>query len=102
MTISFPEAALGTTVQVPLLDGSEHELAIEPGTQPGQVLSLPGLGAPRLDGRPAGSLHVVVQVAVPKQLSRRAKKLLKELASQLGATEEPPSSAAGEAERAGS
>ena len=96
MTISFPEAALGTTVQVPLLDGGEHELVVEPGTQPGQVLSLPGLGAPRLDGRPPGALHVVVHVAVPKQLSRRAKKLLKELASQLGNTEDPPPSAPSE------
>ena len=87
--ISFPDAALGTTVRVPLLDGSEHELAIAAGTQPGEVISVPGKGAPRLDGRPTGGLHVVVQVAVPKQLSRRAKKLLKELAVQL-ANPAPP------------
>jgi molecular chaperone DnaJ len=70
-------------VQVTLLDGSEHELAVPAGTQPGQVLSVPGKGAPRLDGRGPGTLHVLVQVAVPKQLSKRARKLLQELRAAL-------------------
>jgi molecular chaperone DnaJ len=83
-TISFPDAALGTSVSIPLLDESVHELAIPAGTQPGQVLSVPGKGAPEIGSRAVGGLHVVVQVAVPKRLSKRAKKLLKELEAELG------------------
>jgi molecular chaperone DnaJ len=82
-TVSFPDAALGTTVELELLDGSVHELEIPRGVQPGQVLTVPGKGAPRVDGRAVGSLHVLVQVQVPKRLSRRAKKLLKELEREL-------------------
>jgi molecular chaperone DnaJ len=92
VTITFPQAALGASVGVLLLDGSEHEVAIVPGTQPGQVVSVAGKGAPRLDGRGPGTLHVVVQVAVPKKLSKRAKRLLQELGSALEPAEEPPTS----------
>lgn len=83
VTVTFPEATLGTRSKLTMLDGSPQELEIAAGTQPGHVISLPGKGAPRIDGRPAGSLHVLVQVAVPTKLSRRAKKLLGELAAEL-------------------
>jgi len=85
VTLSFPDAALGTKVGIVLLDGTTHELEVTPGTQPGAVLRVPGKGAPRLDGRSPGSLHVVVQVAVPTHLSKRAKKILKELETELAA-----------------
>ncbi|MBW2528953.1 MAG: molecular chaperone DnaJ [Deltaproteobacteria bacterium] len=88
-TISFPDAALGTSVELELLDGSVHELEIPRGVQPGQVLTIPGKGAPRVDGRAVGSLHVLIQVQVPKRLSRRAKKLLKDLEGELGRQSEP-------------
>lgn len=83
-TVSFPDAALGTTRELTLIDGTVHELEVPRGVQPGQVLTVPGKGAPRVDGRAVGSLHVLIQVEVPKRLSRRAKKLLKELDAELG------------------
>ncbi len=83
-TISFPDAALGTELEIELLDGSTHEVDVPAGIQPGSVLSSPGLGAPSVNGRGQGSLHVVVQVDVPKKLSRKAKKLLRQLGDELG------------------
>jgi len=87
--VSFGDAALGGEYDVPLLerdsDGSEKRLSvtIPPGTQPGSVLTLKGHGIPRLDGRGRGNLIVVVQVAVPKALSERARNLLLELDAEL-------------------
>jgi molecular chaperone DnaJ len=87
--VSFGDAALGGEHDVPLLernpDGSEKRLGvtIPPGTQPGSVLTLKGHGIPRLDGRGRGNLIVVVQVAVPKALSERARNLLLELDAEL-------------------
>lgn len=82
-TVAFPDAALGTTIDMMMLDGSRHTVKIKAGTQPGTVITMPGLGVPRVQQRGAGALHVVVQVAVPRKLSRRAKKLLRELEGEL-------------------
>ena len=60
-----------------------HKIKLAPGTQPGAVITLKGRGIPRLDGRGRGSLVVVVQVDVPKNLSDKAKALLQELDAEL-------------------
>ncbi|MEM1034209.1 MAG: molecular chaperone DnaJ [Myxococcota bacterium] len=85
-TISFPEAALGTKVDVPLIGGGMHQVSIRPGTQPGTVISARGRGVPNVNGGGSGALHVVVQVAVPSKVSRRAKKLLRDLEDELEVT----------------
>jgi molecular chaperone DnaJ len=82
--ITFAEAALGTSLNIELLDGSTCEVPVEPGTQPGTVLTRPGRGIPSVNGHGIGALHVIVELDVPKQLSRRAKKLLRELEEELG------------------
>jgi len=81
--VSFADAALGTTITIPLLDDTELEVEVPAGTQPGEVISLKGKGAPRVDGRGRGSLHVQFQVEVPRTLSPRAKALLAELEDEL-------------------
>jgi molecular chaperone DnaJ len=81
--ISFADAALGTTVSVTMLDDSKLEVELPPGTQPGDVISLKGKGVPRIDGRGRGTLHVQVEVEVPRTLSARAKTLLAELEQEL-------------------
>ncbi len=81
--ISFAEAALGTTFTIDMLDGSAQEIALAAGTQPGAIVSIPGLGVQSVNGRGRGALHVIVQVAVPANLSKRAKKLLQELDEEL-------------------
>jgi len=77
--ISFTQAALGATLDVPTLDGP-RPLEIARGTQPGDVIRVRGLGMPEVRGRGIGDLHVHVHVEVPRKVSRRAEELLRELA----------------------
>lgn len=89
--ISFADAAMGRKVEVVLPHEEKVEVEIPAGTQPGEVVSLRGRGAPRIDGRGRGALHVVVQIEVPKNLSTRARELLVELAEELSPTAPPVS-----------
>jgi molecular chaperone DnaJ len=86
--ISFADAALGCEVSVTMPDDSTVEATVESGTQPNSVLTLPGQGMPRIDGRGRGGLHVVIEVVVPKKLTKRGKKLLIELEEELSQTAE--------------
>ena len=79
--VSFTQAALGATVDVPTLDGAKP-LQIAHGTQSGDVVRVRGLGMPEVRGRGIGDLHVHVHVEVPKTLSPRAEELLRELANE--------------------
>ena len=75
--LTMTEAALGKRVTVPTLDG-ELELELGPGTQPGEVRTLRGRGMPVLQGFGRGDHRVLVNVAVPRQLSEEQRKLLAE------------------------
>lgn len=86
VTISFAQAALGTTVRVPLIGGAEEELDIEAGTQSGTVLKLRGKGLPSLDRAGRGDLHVAIRVRTPKALSAEQRDLLEKLAELEGQT----------------
>ena len=80
--VSAPAAALGTSVSVPTLEGEER-VELEPGTQPGTVVTLFGRGMPSLRrGRP-GDQRVVVNVVVPRKLSDHQRELYHELAGSL-------------------
>ncbi|RFU23157.1 molecular chaperone DnaJ [Geodermatophilus marinus] len=79
--VTFAEAALGTTLTVPTLDGSVS-LKVPPGTASGQTLRVRGRGVPG-KGRP-GDLLVTVEVAVPKRLSPAAQEAVKVLDAELG------------------
>jgi len=85
--IKFTDAALGASIDVELPDETSVSVEVPAGTQPGDVISTKGKGAPRIDGRGRGTLHVVVQVTVPKGLSKRARQLLKELEEDLAKTQ---------------
>jgi molecular chaperone DnaJ len=75
--LTMTEAALGLTVKVLTLDG-EQELELGPGTQPGEVRTLRGRGMPVLQGFGRGDHRVLVNVAVPRQLTDEQRKLLAE------------------------
>jgi len=85
LDVPAPVAALGATLTAPSLDG-DVEVEIEPGTQPGAILSVPGKGMPRLR-RPGrnGNLRVVVNVVVPRKLSKEQRRLAQELADSMTA-----------------
>jgi len=81
--VPAPQAALGVRVTVPTLDGDE-ELEIEPGTQPGSVVTLRGKGMPSLRRGRRGDQRVVVNVTVPRRLSGEQRELLERFAATLG------------------
>lgn len=72
LPVTFPEATLGTQVEVPLPDGRTVSVKVPAGTQSGTQLRLPGYGLADASG--TGDLVLNVQVAVPETLSRAAKK----------------------------
>lgn len=78
LKINYTQAALGDRIEIPILDGKVR-LKIPSGIQPGEVIELKGKGMPKLYGRSKGDLRVIVQVEVPKKLSRKQKKILEEL-----------------------
>jgi len=83
LELSFPQAALGTTLHVPTLEGDEIEVDIPAGIQPGERVVRERRGVPHLNRGGRGNLVFVIQVRVPKKLSSKAKKLLKELEETL-------------------
>jgi len=90
MPISFTLAALGGKIEVPTLDG-KVELTIPPGTQPGRVLRMRGKGIAQLNGRGRGDHLVHVTVEVPRQLTRKQRELLEQLAETMGESQQPES-----------
>ncbi len=87
--INVAQAALGDEVTIPTLDG-EDSLTIPAGTQPGKVFKLRHKGVPRLDrsgrnrslGR--GNMHVIIQVVIPKKVTKDQRKLFDDLSKTLG------------------
>lgn len=79
--VTIAEAALGTTVTVPLLEGNA-ELKIPAGAASGRKLRLRGRGIRDASGR-SGDFLAVIQIVAPKKLSRRGTELLQELSDEL-------------------
>ena len=79
-TVSVAQASLGTSVDVPTLEGDEP-LEIAAGTQPGTVIRLRQRGVTHLRGRGRGDLHVHVAVSVPTELDEESEALLRSLAA---------------------
>lgn len=76
--ISFPQAALGASVEIPTVD-SKVRIKIDAGTQAGKVLRLKGKGLPVLNGYGSGDLLVNVNVWTPRHLNKEEKEILEKL-----------------------
>ncbi|MFN0265152.1 molecular chaperone DnaJ [Tepidamorphus sp. 3E244] len=76
--ISFTQAALGGSLEVPTLDGKSTQVKIPAGTQTGSQIRLSAKGMPVLRSRQAGDLYVQTIVETPVKLSRKQKDLLRE------------------------
>jgi len=76
--ITFPEAAMGTSVEVPTIDGKAR-VKIEAGTQSGKVLRLKGKGLPSLNSYSRGDLLVNINIWTPQNLSKEEKAMLEKL-----------------------
>nr|WP_062340536.1 molecular chaperone DnaJ [Herbidospora sakaeratensis] len=75
--VTFPEAALGAEIKVPILRGMPVTLRIPEGTPNGRTFRVRGRGAPRKDGT-KGDLLATVQVAVPEHLDEKARAALEQ------------------------
>lgn len=78
--ISFPDAAIGCSIEVPTLEG-KAVVKIEPGTQSGKVLRLRGKGLPSVNSHGRGDLLVNINVWTPQNISDEEKSILEKLAS---------------------
>jgi molecular chaperone DnaJ len=88
--VTFPQAALGTELEVQTLEGKEP-LKIPEGTQSGQEFKLKGKGVPHLNRHGKGDLIVEVRVQTPAKLTREQKELLRQLGETLPAENAPHS-----------
>ncbi len=78
LNISFPDAALGTSVEIPTVD-AKAKIKIEPGTQSGKVLRLKGKGLPDVNSYGRGDQLVEISIFTPTHLSAEEKQLLEDL-----------------------
>jgi molecular chaperone DnaJ len=83
LPVNLAQAALGATVEVPILDGGRTRIHVPEGTQSGTILRVRGQGVAHLGSRGRGDLHVIVRVVVPSKLTGEQKKLMEQLAKTL-------------------
>ena len=76
--ISLTDAALGTTLEVPTIDGGRAKVKIPSGTQNGKQFRLKGKGMPVMRNKDYGDLYIQAITEVPVSLSKEQKKLLEE------------------------
>jgi molecular chaperone DnaJ len=86
--ISIPQAALGSTVEIPTVEG-KVKIKIDSGTQPGKILRLRNKGLPDVNGYRKGDLLVSINVWIPKQLSQEESKLIEKLGESTNFTPAP-------------
>ena len=79
--ISFSDAVLGTTVEVPTLEGMK-KVKVPPGTQSHTKMRLKGLGVPHFQGEGKGDEYVRVIVRIPKRVSEKSRTLIQDLAKE--------------------
>lgn len=73
--LTFPQAVLGTTIEIPTVDG-KVKIRVDAGTQPGKILRLRGKGLPEVNGYGKGDILVSINVWIPKQLSKEEQKMV--------------------------
>jgi molecular chaperone DnaJ len=76
--VTYPEATLGATVQVPTPDGPVN-VKVKPGTTDGTLLRVKGKGAPKLKGSGRGNLLARVKLTVPKRLNKKEREAIETL-----------------------
>src|SRR5712672_1520164 len=90
MPISFPQAALGTELEIQTLEGPAS-IKVPEGTQSGKTVKLKGKGVPHLNSHGKGDLIVEIQVQTPSKLSKAQKELLRQLSETMVVENTPTS-----------
>ncbi|MCD6352914.1 MAG: DnaJ domain-containing protein [Proteobacteria bacterium] len=81
-SISFSQATLGTSIDVPTLNGSIKRIKIPAGTQNNTKIRMKGFGIPHFKGKEKGDQYVKIRVAVPKKLTKEQTELIKKLSKE--------------------
>ena len=74
--VSIADAALGTSIEIPTIDGGKAKIKIPSGTQSGKQFRLKGKGMPYMRGNGTGDLYIQINTEVPVSLNREQKELL--------------------------
>lgn len=85
--LDIASAALGTALDIPIIEGATTRIKIPAGVQHGAILRVQGKGMPKLHGRGRGDLMVKLEVEVPRHLTERQRELLTEYARTLDGEE---------------
>ena len=81
--ITYPDAALGTKIQIETIGNEIEKIKIPEGTENGDIIRIRNRGMPYLRGRGYGDLYIEINIKTPKKLNRRAKRLLEELKNEI-------------------
>ncbi|HUH65820.1 MAG TPA: J domain-containing protein [Syntrophales bacterium] len=81
-SITFSQAVLGTTIEVPTIEGAVKRIKIPPGTQNNTKIRMKGFGAPKLKGSGKGDQFVKIGVNIPKRLTDNQVELMKKIAEE--------------------
>ncbi len=81
-SINFTQAVLGTSIDVPTIDGATKRLKIPPGTQNNTKIRMKGYGVPGLKGAVKGDQYVKINVMVPKHITEKQSLIVKQLAEE--------------------
>jgi curved DNA-binding protein len=79
--VKFTEAVLGTTIEVPTLDGNKT-VKVPPGTQGNTKIRLKGFGIPNLDRGVKGDLYVKIVLGTPKNLTKKQREIIENLSAE--------------------
>ncbi len=90
MPVSFPQAALGTELEIETLEGPET-IKVPEGTQSGKAFRLRGKGVPHLNERGKGDLIVEIMVSTPSKLTKEQRELMKRLSETMAIENTPQS-----------
>lgn len=77
--VQMTQAALGSSINVPTIDGTMVKVDIPIGTQSGRMLRLKGKGVPEFKGTNRGDMYLKIVIETPRHLSSKAKSLMEEL-----------------------
>ena len=87
--ISFVQAILGDSIQIPTVDGTDVMVDIPEGTQNGRLLRLKGKGVPSIHNGVRGDMYLKIVVETPKRLGLKEKKIVKELYETMSPSKAP-------------
>jgi molecular chaperone DnaJ len=86
VTLTYPQLVFGADIEITSIDESKEAVKIPQGCTVGQKIVIPGKGFTKIRGRSRGDLVIITACHIPKKISAKASKLLKEYAEEIGSS----------------